>query len=151
MTAQEINSFIRFVVAGGEINPATMPVLVAQAVSLVTLHNEGGLIGTAAIKTPFAGHHQNEFAKANVAALAASYPYELGWVVVDSAFRRKGHGRALIGYAIDRLDGRAVYATTKSDKMRAMLPEYGFAPLGDSYHSQLDPNVSLSLYGREAS
>jgi predicted GNAT family N-acyltransferase len=151
MTAGEIEAFIGFVVAGGEINPATMPALVARAVSLVTLHHDDRLIGTAAIKTPFAGHHRNEFAKAGVPALAPSYPFELGWVVVDEAFRRMGHGRTLVGHALDQLGARGVYATTKSDGMRAMLPDFGFCPLGDAYPSGMDPHVSLSLHGRSAS
>lgn len=151
LSSQAINDFVEFVVAGGEINPATMPALVAQAISLVTLHQNETLIGTAAIKMPFAGHHQNEFAKANVAPLAASYPYELGWVVVDSAYRKQGHGRTLVSHAIDQLDCHAVYATTKSNSMRTMLSEFGFRPLGDTYPSELDPKVLLSLYGREVS
>lgn len=151
MSAREIDSFMAFVIAAGEINPATMPALIAQALSLLTLYHGDRLIGTAAIKRPFAAHHQNEFAKAKVEALAATYPFELGWMVVDSAFRRQGHGRALVDYAIRQLDGRAVYATTKSDTMRAMLAEFGFRPVGESYPSERQPAVSLSLHVREAS
>lgn len=148
MSAQEIVDYMAFVIAAGEINAATMPALVAQASSLITLQEDGKLIGTAAIKVPFAGHHHNEFGKAKVADLAPLYPYELGWVVVDSASRRKGHARALVGHAVNQLGDRASYATTKSDAMRAMLPEFDFVPLGDRYPSQLDSAVSLSLFGR---
>lgn len=151
MSAQEIDSFTGFVVAAGEINPATMPALIEQALSLLTLYDGDRLIGTAAIKRPIAAHHQNEFAKAKVGALAANYPFELGWVVVDSAFRRQGHGRALVAHAIRQLDGRAVYVTTKSDTMRAMLPEFDFRPIGESYPSEREPAMSLSIHVREAS
>ena len=137
-------------IGAGEINAATMPALVAQAMSLITMHHHDKLIGTAAIKVPFAGHHHSEFEKAKVADLAPFYPYELGWVVVDSAFRRKGHARALVGHAVNQLRGRAIYATTKSDAMRAILPNFDFVLLGNEYPSQLDPAVSLSLFGRSA-
>lgn len=148
MSAEEVEDYMAFVIAGGEINSATMPALVSQAISLITIHQHGKLIGTAAIKVPFAVHQNNEFKKAKVADLAPFYAYELGWVVVDSAFRRKGHGRALIGHAVDQISGRSIYATTKSDAMRALLPDFGFVLLGDEYPSQLDPAVSLRLFGR---
>lgn len=148
MSAEEIEDYMAFVIAGGEINAATMPALVAQAMSLITIHQHDKLIGTAAIKVPFAGHQNNEFKKAEVANLAPHYAYELGWVVVDSAFRRKGHARALVGHAVDQLGGRAIYATTKSDAMRTILPDFGFVLLGKEYPSRLDPVVSLSLFGR---
>ena len=150
MSAQEIDSFITFVIAAGEVNPATMPALVAQAMSLITLHHGNRLVGTAAIKRPFAEHHRNEFEKAKVGALAAYYPFELGWIVVDSAFRRQGHGGALVGRAIAQLHDRAIYATTKSDTVRAMLPQFGFKPVGESYPSEREPAASLSLHVREA-
>ena len=86
-----------------------------------------------------------------MATRAASYSFELGWVVVDPPFRGKGFGRALVAGALQELHDGAVYATTKSDKMRALLPEFGFSRLGDDYPSELDPHVSLTLYGREAS
>lgn len=150
MSGREIDRFMAFVIAAGEINPATMQALIAQALSLLTLYHGDRLIGTAAIKRPFAAHHQSEFAKAKVGALAATYPFELGWIVVDSAFRRQGHGRALVDRSICQLDGRAVYATTKSDTMRVMLAEFGFRPVGERYPSEREPAASLSLHVREA-
>lgn len=151
MPAREIDSFMAFVIAAGEINPATMPPLIARALSLITLCHGDRLIGTAAIKRPFAAHHQNEFAKAKVGPLAATYPFELGWMVVDSAFRRQGHGGALVDHAICQLDGRGVYATTKSDTMRALVAEFGFRAVGERYPSEREPAVSLSLHVRGAS
>ncbi|MGN6819209.1 MAG: GNAT family N-acetyltransferase [Sphingomonas sp.] len=148
ISAEEIKDYMAFVIAGGEINAATMPALVTQAISLITIHQRDKLIGKAEIKVPFAGHQNNEFKKTKVADLAPHYAYELGWVVVDSAFRRKGHARALVGHVVDQLGGRAIYATTKSDAMRAILPDFGFVLLGDDYPSHLDPAVGLSLYGR---
>lgn len=150
MSTQEIDSFVAFVNAAGEINPATMQALVERALALTTLHHDDNLIGTAAIKKPFAQHHRNEFEKAKVGALAASYPFELGWIVVDSAYRRQGHGRALVGHAIAQHYDRAIYATTKSDTIRAMLPEFGFKPVGERYPSEREPTVLLSLHVREA-
>jgi hypothetical protein len=55
----------------------------------------------------------------------------------------------LIGHALAQLDGYAVYATTKSDAVRTMLPEFGFRPLGISYRSELDEQAMLSLHVRE--
>jgi hypothetical protein len=69
---------LRFVIVAGEINAVTMPRLVSQAISMITLRRDGELIGTAVLERPFAAHRRSQFEKARVGQLAESYPIELG-------------------------------------------------------------------------
>jgi len=148
MTSRERAAFIAFVSGAGEVGAATLPALVAQAAALVTLHDGPALVGTAAIKAPSDAHRCGEFRKAKAGGQADAYPLELGWVVVDPAYRRRGHARALVAAAMAAVPGQGVYATTKTGQMRKMLPEHGFAVQGEPYPSVLTPEVALTLFGR---
>jgi len=150
MTPAEKAAFVGFVAAAGEVNRASLPGLVDKAVAFVTLYADDELIGTAAIKTPNRAHHVGEFVKANAEAEAASYPVELGWVVVHPDWRGRGHARVLVIEAVKLAGHRGIYATTKTVQMRAILQEQGFAPVGDPYPSLLLPDTSLTLLARVA-
>lgn len=141
--------FIAFVTNAGEVNPATLPGLVESAALLVMLFAEETLIGTAAVKTPFAHHRSGEFTKAQVPDLAKRYPFELGWVVMHPDHRRRGHGRTVVTEAARRAPG-GTYATTKTKSMHAILKETGFHVLGQPYRSVLNSDAELSLFGRLA-
>jgi predicted GNAT family N-acyltransferase len=151
MTKQEIDEFIAFVGEGGEVNLATLDGLVNQAEALITLRIDETLIGTAAIKRPHDGYRQGAFRKAGVGALAQRFPLELGWVVVHRDHRRQGHARALVKGALAAVPLHAIYSTTKSDPMRRILPEFGFALQGHAYKSAILADGELSLFGRLAS
>jgi len=144
MTEHERQEFIAFVLKGGQVNAQTLPGLVDRAVALVTLHDGETLIGTVAVKIPNVGHHHGDFEKAGVKERAAEFPFELGWVHSS----RTGNGRRLIAAAVEAAGDRNVYATTKTDKMIHMLPDYGFTVLGQPFQSAQDPTASLSLYVR---
>lgn len=150
MTYVEREAFIAFVGAAGEVNLGTLPTLVGRAAALVTLHDGTNLIGTAAIKTPGDAHRRGEFRKAKVEGSADAYPMELGWVVVHPDRRRRGHARTLVAKAVEAVTEHGMYATTKTDAMRAMLPAFGFALQGEPYPSVLSRDVMLTLFGRPA-
>lgn len=148
MTTADKAAFVAFVAAAGEVNRALLPGLVDNAVALVMLYEDDQLIGTAAIKTPLPGHQVGEFVKANAQAEAASYPVELGWVVVHPDWRRRGHARTLVGEAVKLAEHLGIYATTKTAQMLAILQEQGFASAGDPYPSVLVPDTRLTLLTR---
>ena len=150
LTPSERSEFITFVGNAGEVNLGTLPALVSRAGALITIADGQNLIGTAAIKRPTEDHRRGEFSKAKVVELADAYPFELGWVVVDENHRRCGLGRRLVAEAIASSPGFGVFATTKSDQMRRMLVEFGFAALGQPYRSVLNPEAKLTLFGRPA-
>jgi GNAT superfamily N-acetyltransferase len=148
MSSSERDEFIAFVGDAGEVDRATLPELVSSAVALVMLHDGRTLIGTAALKVPFDAHRRREFRKAEVEDRADEFPLELGWVVVHPNYRRQGHAPALVAKAMGAAPDRGVYATTKTKRMRELLPDYGFVVQGKPYSSARNPDASLSLFGR---
>lgn len=151
MSAKDKAAYIAFVLAAGEVNAATLPDLVDQAVALVTLHDGETLIGTAAIKNPYEGHRSAEFRKAGCEDQADAYPLELGWVHVHEDHRGQKHGYALVEAAMTSVGGRPVYATTKNMGMRdKVLPRYGFVRTGTDFASTREPDKMLSLFTRPA-
>lgn len=143
-------AFVDFVGAAGEVDRLILPGLVEQARLLIMLFDGDTLIGTAAIKTPYPAHRHGEFAKAKVAGEAGAFPAELGWVVVHPDYRRRGHAPDLVRAAADLMPKQGIYATTKTQRMLAILGECGFEVLGEPYPSVLDPDASLTLLGRRA-
>lgn len=146
MTDGERQEFIAFVLKGGQVNAHSLPALVDRAVALVTLHDGQSLIGTAAVKVPNAGHHHGDFAKAGVKECASIFPFEVGWV--HSSQSGKGNGRKLLAAAVKAAGDRSIYATTKTDEMKHMLPDYGFVIFGQPFQSGNDPDANLILYVR---
>lgn len=146
MTDGEKQEFIAFVLKGGQVNAQSLPGLVDRAVALVTLHDGQTLIGTAAVKVPNVGHHNGDFAKAGVKERASIFPFELGWV--HSSQSGKGNGRRLVAAAVGAAGDRSVYATTKTDEMKHLLPDYGFVILGRPFRSAKVLDADLILYVR---
>ncbi|MCY1172824.1 GNAT family N-acetyltransferase [Sphingomonas echinoides] len=151
LSAVEKATFVAFVAGAGEVDPETLNVLVERAAALVMLLEGDTIIGTAAIKTPFAAHRQGEFEKATVPKQATAFPLELGWIVVHPDHRRRGHARTLVTAAVQTASSGGLYATTKTDQMRQILEESGFAVQGEPYRSVLNPTVMLTLFGRPES
>lgn len=141
-------AFIDFVHRAGEVDPATLPGLVDDAVVLVTMYEGDTLIGTAAVKRPLQGYRSKTFKKANDEKAAGEYQFEIGWVHVHPDHRRKGHGVNLVTAALGQVASGGVYATTKNDTMRKILAALGFKAVGKDYKSTLRPDEMLSLFAR---
>lgn len=148
LSPPEKAAFVAFVASAGEVDFDTLPGLVDRAAALVMLLEGDAIIGTAAIKTPFAAHRQGEFKKAMVPQQAAAFPLELGWIVVHPDHRRQGHARTLVAAAVEAAATSGLYATTKTDQMRPILEENGFIVQGEPYKSVLNPTEMLTLFGR---
>jgi GNAT superfamily N-acetyltransferase len=148
LSAVDKSAFVAFVAGAGEVDAVTLPRLVDRAAALVMLIEDESIIGTAAIKTPFAAHRRGEFEKATVPKQADAFPLELGWIVVDPNHRRRGHARTLVAAAVRAAPHDGVYATTKTAQMQPILEESGFIVQGKPYRSVLNPAVMLTLFGR---
>ncbi|QYK40241.1 MAG: GNAT family N-acetyltransferase [Paracoccaceae bacterium] len=148
MTKAERAEFIALVKEAGEVDPKTLPRLVDEAVALVTIYDGETLIGTAALKRPSADYRKKTFKKAGEGAGEAAHPLELGWVHVHNDYECQGHGQRLVQAALDAAKGAGVYATTKNDVMRRMLPKLGFGKAGGDYPSKRKPKEKLSLFTR---
>lgn len=150
MTADEKKEFIALVTAGGEVLEHGLPERVDQAIALITIHDGETLAGTAAIKSPSGAYRRGHFTKAGVPDEARDYDLELGWIVVRDTHRRKGYVRFLMTAALAAAEGHGIYATTKSEQIRHILPDYGFTVQGVPYASALEPDAQLTLLARPA-
>lgn len=147
---QQKLDFAALVKIGGEVNEITLPGLIEGALLLVMLFDNDQLIGTAAVKRPNDSYRKSVFKKAKVGSLADSYPLELGWIVVDPNHRGQGYAGALIEKALNSQCGDiGIYATTKNDRIRALLTEFGFLLLGEPYQSSQNRDVNLTLFARQ--
>lgn len=150
MTADEKKEFIALVSAGGEVLEHGLPYRVDQAVALITIHQGKTLVGTAAIKAPSGAYRRGHFTKAGVPEGAKDYAVELGWIVVRPTHRHQGIARMLVSAALEASGDSGVFATTKSEQIKHLLPDYGFIAQGAPYASVLEPNERLTLFARPA-
>lgn len=96
---------------------------------------EGEWVGIAALKRPHPAHVL-EVARGTGFDLARTQgELELGWVFVIPSHRRRGVARELCTRLVDRAEGRAVFATTRSDNgaMKEILEALGFLRAGRSF------------------
>ena len=141
-------AFRDLVLQGGEVQPAGLAGRVKRAAFLAFAHDSEGLVGVAALKNPNAGYRANVFEKAE-STLAEDHPYELGWVYVVPAARRRGISGLLVRALFER-GAAGVYATsrTRNDAMRRTLEQADFRVVGRPYPSAEHPGEELALFLR---
>jgi predicted GNAT family N-acyltransferase len=147
----EIAAFKQLVLGEGRVNGPTMPELMKRASRLVLLTNDNQIIGTAAIKTPNVQYRKSVFCRAKVVSLEDSYESELGWVVVASSHRGKGHSRRLVEQALASHE-KGIYATSQQEDeaMHRTLERYGFKKSGQPYQSKENLRLNVFLFLRQA-
>lgn len=128
-------SFIDLVRAGGEVRENTLRANVPNAQRLVFLRDAGALCGVSALKNPLAGYRTTIRTGSGVAVDEESFPYELGYVFVSPAARRRGHCKRLVASALEGHDAHALFSTARADNaaMHAVLQQSGFKKAGQAY------------------
>lgn len=147
MSSTQRDEFIALVHQGAQVNRHTLGNLVDRAIALITLYDGDRLIGTAAVKDPNPDHRKGYFVKAGEPTREEMFPFELGWVVVHPDYQGQGLARRLIETAISATP-KGMYATTKTDRMIKILPDYGFIKMGTKFPSVEDPTAELLLLVR---
>jgi len=142
----ERDAFVNFVVKAGKIDAAPIKSLVSDAVALGMVYSNYDLIGSAALKRPNIAYRTSVFKKAGVES-PEIYPFELGWVHVDEAFRSGGLAKKLASAVLEHTDGQGIYATTSSNAMSNILQGLGYNKAGNKYKSR-DGKENLSLFIR---
>lgn len=133
----EFATFVAFVRAGGEVSIQGLPERINGAAALVMAKIDGLLVGIAALKNPQPSYRRRISSESGFSLLATEFPFELGWVYVDSAFRGQGISLALSHAAIAASSGEGVFATSRSDNaaMHRSLVKVGLVPAGQQYAS----------------
>jgi predicted GNAT family N-acyltransferase len=123
---------------------------VRRANTLVFLYDEEILAGTAAIKHPTLKHRRVVFQRAAVPTLDGAYHFELGWVVVDDAYRNRKLSRKLVEAAIETVASSPLFATSRIDRqaMHNTLRRVGFKIVGRPYASA-EEEIDVLLFVRD--
>lgn len=135
-TPGELQDFVAFVLAGGEVTPVGFPDRVARAHSLAFLRNGECLLGVAGLKIPSQNHRSEVAAGSGVSIKAKSFPLELGWVfVLPSA--RGGKSYPLCAPLVQAAGSQGIFATSRSGNpaMHSTLGKLGFSRAGGQWQS----------------
>lgn len=151
-SAEQIQQFKDWVLAGEEVDPATLDQLVEQALVLAFLHVDDQVAGIGAIKRPFAGYRAKVFAKAKLAAPEA-YAFEVGWIFVLPGFRGQKRSKDIVERLAKDLGTHAAYATSHqcNHTIHEGLREAGFMAAGQPYPSKEHPERLLQVFLKAAS
>lgn len=147
-TSAELDAFQKLAEEGEQVLPDGLRQRIEQAAALVFV-NESECIAVGAIKNPNLSYKKRVFTKADVPDKNNNYKYELGWLYVTPAARRKGLGNNLMQALVSFLGDSGCYATTREDNkvMHSLFSKYNFSRLGTAY--QNDKGDSFVLYANK--
>ncbi len=145
----ELDLFAAKVADSGEVDDGIRD-RVKRAFRLGFIVYGDAIVGTAALKIPAASYRAKVFKNANSQLDPAAYPYELGWIFLDIAHRKKGQMTRLINDLLPAAKDSALFATTRTsnDIMRKMLAQLKFSEDGSEYKSEQNPDDTLKLLVR---
>lgn len=150
-SASELEQFVKLVMDGGEVIDGLND-RIRKAASLAMMYSSDEMIGTAAVKRPYANYRNKVFGGARTDKVPGDYPFELGWIYIAPKHRGKGKTEPLIKAAMDSLDRAPVFATTRENnqRMHHVLKKTGFVRSGVPYVSQQDVRQNIVLFLRNA-
>src|SRR5437016_2499558 len=93
---KDLEAFGDLVREGGEVDPDGLPERIMRAHVLAFAYMEGDLAGVGALKRPNATYRKSVFLKAGATQRPTDFPFEMGWVYVTPAHRRKGISAAIV-------------------------------------------------------
>ncbi|WP_425408511.1 N-acetyltransferase family protein [Hyphococcus sp.] len=142
----ELDKLATFAAYSGEVELDDIKRGVRNAKAILWVAHQGAICAVAVLKRPNVNYRKKIFQKANFSACPETYTYELGYIFVDSANRKRGLAKSLVTKAIEVSGEHAVYATTRSDNsaMQNILTSFKFVKVGDDYKSKRTKSL-LSL------
>ncbi|ETD86368.1 GNAT family N-acetyltransferase [Rhodobacter capsulatus] len=150
-TDVELGHFAAVVAEGGEV-ACGLRERIETAFRLGIVAYNGEIVGTAAIKKPSASYRKKVFENAGITLNSAEYHYELGWIYLREAHRKKGQMRRLLTELMSVTRNKPVLSTTRvtNQIMKTILEEWGFEKEGNPYPSAQQPGETIQLYLRSA-
>lgn len=142
-SGQEIKMFCELVASAGEVALVGLRSRVTAAHVLAFLNLGQTTIGVTAIKHPNPTYRASVFAKAGVTG-AERFPYELGWLIVDTAHRGAGYSEKLIRAALSKTSG-GVFATSAAANaaVHRINEKVGLVPTGQPFPSSAGRDLVL--------
>lgn len=147
----EIQDFVAFVTAGGEVTTDGLKLRVCRASLLLFARQGDCLKAIAALKNPSKNHRSKVFGSAGVSSRTINFPLELGWVYVLPSSRGQKVANRLVSASVQHASTKGVFATTRSDNvaMLCALKANQFVVAGESYRSEVNKGAKLILLVRE--
>lgn len=134
----EIDDFVAFVLAGGEVMAEGLRNRVTNAPYIALARENQCLLGVAGLKSPNANYRSRVEKGAGVTLAAESIPFELGWVFVLPSARGRGLSTALCRPLVALAEGKGVFASSRTDNsaMHRTLEKIGFERVGKEWASK---------------
>ena len=147
----ELEDFVAFVLAGGEVSGEGLLARVRSAEALVFLTVRCCLSGVAALKRPHAAYRRGIEKKSGIELPETQFPFELGWVFVLPSARGRRFSIDLAAGAMSVAGYAGVFATSRSDNagMHATLSRVAFTAAGQTWRSERREH-ELQLFLRPA-
>ena len=127
--------FIRLVTEGGAVDEFYVRQGIERpGAKMVFAKCEDRVVGVAALKVPLRGYRNGieSETKSGHPIPEENYPFELGYVAVDSKSGTKGVGTSLVKEVVKLSDGLGLFATSSHFAMvKKILPRVGFRPMGN--------------------
>ena len=136
---------VALIAAGGEVETENLAICVANAHTLGVAYDGAQLVGVAAIKQPERTYLARLREKSEANLDEASL--ELGWVVTDEPYQRRGIARTLIALLTAIDVAMPLFATTRHAHVKHLLRQHGFVEGGTPYTTERSP-IPLSVFVR---
>lgn len=148
----EIAAFRDLVIEADEVDPVGFDRRLAKAERLIFLYSdESELAGVGAVKRPNEAHRRSVFQSAESLEDSGCFVFEIGWIVVNPAFRNRHLSRELVVAALSVTKNANVFATVRTNnaRMQKTNERCGFQPSGQPFRTNREGrNYELSLFIR---
>lgn len=138
-SASELEAFEALLRSSGQVSGAGLLGRILGAARLLFLRDASGLlVGISALKRTPEDYRAKIFQQARAVASPASYPLELGWLMVPPSHRGQGLAKSLVGELLSHAAPNLVYATMRAEneRMRRTAMRHGFRQEGVAYRSE---------------
>lgn len=137
-SASELEAFQTLLQSGGQVLGAGLLGRTLGAARLLFLRDAScRLVGISALKRTPEDYRAKIFQQARAVASPASYPLELGWIMVLPSHQGQGLAGSLVGHLLPYAAPNLAYATMRADneRMRRTWIRHGFRQEGVAYPS----------------
>jgi GNAT superfamily N-acetyltransferase len=147
LSVSELARFSELVVEGGEVGGTALATNMANARILVMLMHGDTMRGVAALKCPQDSYRKRVSERTGVEISLTEYPFELGYIYIQSELQGRGLSHKLVGLSLEHDDAQGVFATarTNNEPMRATLAKAGFGAAGAEYLGHRKRRLGLLL------
>ena len=150
-SSEEIDDFVSFVLAGGEVTAAGLRDHAMKAECIAFLRNANCLVGVAGLKLPRSTYRARVQTSSRFLISEEAFPFELGWVFILPSMRGSKLSLPLCQPVVAAAGSSGVFATSRAKNigMHTTLKNLGFEQVGTEWRSR-QTRENLMLFVRDA-